>query len=315
MRRFIDQYVDDKKSDATFSVNQDMLLGFELLKAISRDLSTANYKQISNILNTGMYGAFSGTVVEKGTIICRARTNRCGPTYFKSEKDLTYISDPNVLARMQYYGRANLPAQSIFYGSLGSEQIPMAHLTSVFECSDRYRTRDPAIPYAAEEEIFSCGIWRAKKNFEVVELVFSKDVLQNNPYVSHRLEMYKEALLDMNPDFRKHCIEILRFMSEEFAKKLITNSDDYKISCAYANLIWSKLKLSGILFPSVQSGYHSFNIALTPRAVDKFLQFDSAVMVRVKYKGFEMFVEDLYRLKSNSSKQRFEWEHCPTRHF
>ncbi len=314
MLRYIEDYY-GSRIDQSKGLNSDMIEGFNKLKEFSKNLPSTNFEDLKLLLDKGLYSVFVGRTIRKGMSICRGRSHIGGPAFFLSEKDISYISSPEVLGRMNYFGRANMPFQSIFYGSLPSGEIPVIYSTPVFECSSVLREK--CTGESSREEIITCGVWKVVKDFDVVELVFSTDAIKNSRYVQERFEFYKNELNNM-PDnnMRDHSLEVLTFLSDEFAKKEISSPEEYKISSAYSNLIWTKLAIAGILFPSVQSEYRSLNIALQPEAVDKYLKFDSAVMVRIKKEDKNVFMEDHYLLKSNARNQKyFVWEKYNVSHF
>lgn len=68
--------------------------------------------------------ALTTSKIMKGHFVERARINYDGEIFMRQDQ-VSYISDPEVLADRVVFGRANKPNQSIFYGSITSPEMSL----------------------------------------------------------------------------------------------------------------------------------------------------------------------------------------------
>jgi hypothetical protein len=103
----------------------------------------------------------------KGSRVVRVRVNRAGET-FGSERDLSYRPDLNNIHR---YGRASVPLQSVFYGTIVSTTLVDAFSTVLCETSGIFRNMQIDTP---EEFVFTIGYWTVTGDLKTSAIVFSK---------------------------------------------------------------------------------------------------------------------------------------------
>jgi hypothetical protein len=208
--------------------------------------------------------------LKKGFAIERVRINRPGQT-FSGKAQLSYINDKVVLERLSGYGRANLPRQAVFYGSIISKQIPQPRVAAYFETSELIKSLSDTEDV---KETFTLSRWRVQEDIEVIEMIFSDEALKVNEYVQMSLEHQLKKISD-HP-LRDHCIEQGKFFSNEYARTDVRKGEEhkYKITAAYANYIWSRTGLKGITYPSVPTEYKGQNVALLPEVVDRALKLE-----------------------------------------
>lgn len=247
----------------------DKYEAFEKLKEYSKDLSSVSYEEIYDLLKKGIkYIPIPLAKVRKNAHIDRVRPNK-GSTLYEHIDNLGYIKDKEIIDKyLTSFGRANRPHQVMFYGALETSLIDKQRLTAIAETSDLFRENKDSL----DGKYCTVSRWETQDEFLIVEVVFSEFALKNNPDIKKSFDKQKELLQDHGLDEKEvnFHLDFLKFISEEFSKK-VTNSEDYKISAAYTNIILLHPETNGISFPSVQTEYFGVNIVLTPEAVDKYL--------------------------------------------
>ncbi|WP_313261280.1 hypothetical protein [Sphingobacterium sp.] len=285
---------------------------FNLLKEYSKDLKNVSYDNIINLLKHDIKKIpIPLAKVHIGEEIDRIRPN--GKTeLFTNISDLSYIKDKTIIDQsLTKFGRANLPYQVMFYGALRSTEIDRQRLTAIAETSQALRNNLDCL----EGEHHTVSRWLVKSQISVVEMVFSEAALKSNPTIetslNNQLNFLSTQIEDKNDlDFYR---DFLIFISEEFAK-VATSEDDYKISAAYTNIVLSHPEVNGIFYPSVQTVYKGFNIALLPVAVDKHLT-PTKFLTQILYKkGDKCFITNgLYYCDSFDQHNNLEWKKTPNK--
>lgn len=243
---------------------------FEKLKECSKDLSKITYEEIYELIKNGIKNIpIPLAKIHKGVYIDRARKNS-GTDLFKHIDQLGYIKDQDVIDKyLTSFGRANCPHQVVFYGALESYLIDRPRLTAIAEISPLFR--NPKLN-SIKGDPYTVSRWETSEEFLVVEIVFSQFALDNNKAVLQSYEKQKEMLENsgLNQKDIVFHLEFLKFISEEFSKK-VTNHEDYKISVAYTNIVMLHPDVEGIVYPSVQTDYFGINLVLPPETVDKII--------------------------------------------
>lgn len=249
----------------------DKYEAFEKLKEYSKNLSSVSYDQVYDLLKNGIrHIPLPLAKVWRGAFIDRVRPNK-GDELYTHIDQLGYIKDEEVINNiLTTFGRANCPHQVMFYGALQTSLINQQRLTAIAETSNVFRVKDKD---CVEGQHCTVSRWQTKKDFLVVEVVFSDYALKNNPDIVRSFESQEKMLRDHNleqKDMDFH-LDFLKFISEEFSKK-VSNPEEYKISAAYTNLAVLHPEVCGITYPSVQTEYFGVNIVLTPKTVDKYVK-------------------------------------------
>ncbi len=216
----------------------------------------------------------SSALMKEGHTIERGRIHSIDEI-LTCEKDLTYRTD---FENIKKFGRANMPGQSLFYGAFRSSDIEYPRLVNLMELSEVLRNNEGI----DSEFRLTVGRWRIKKEFEVAELVFNEKYLENSD-IKSKIDYHENLLMEQFPDKQAEAQALMRFFTDEFAKKEITSHFDYMISCAYTDLVMhnSERRMAGVAYPSVRADYKAFNVALAPHIVDSCLELEMAAMFRV----------------------------------
>jgi hypothetical protein len=199
---------------------------------------------------------------------------------------LSYNNNLEILRKQKennIYGRANLPGQSIFYGALKTPEISLNRATAFMETTSM--VKDLSI----SEKYFTVSRWKLREDLKVFECVFQSEE-NSNSGVSTSKESQTEFLhkLTKNEDLKTDAFRQLSFFSDQFSKYIDRgNPKQYMITAFFSDMIFNhpenkNLEICGISYPSVQSELKGQNIALLPQAVDKFLYFEQAVVMKAE---------------------------------
>lgn len=170
----------------------------EKLKNVIRDLKSVDLSEVSyqkiiyTLIKDIVVIPVSVANLRKDYPIFRARINKKG-CIFTSEKDISYRTDfENITA----YGRANIPHQSMFYGAIESSEVEYPRIVNLFELSELFR-----IPNNNDGEIImTVGKWRIKKDFQVIEMVFNKENIKNNPDIKKSFVYQRDIMVKDHPE-------------------------------------------------------------------------------------------------------------------
>lgn len=242
--------------------------------------------------------------LKKDTTIDRVRINKTDKLFSKKE-DVSYIHDKDVLESYVGFGRANLPSQAIFYGSIISENIPQPRVVAYFETSELVKNLND---HDIVEEKFTLSRWRVKEDIELLEMIFSDEALEVNEYVRNSLNDKLNEIQDL--PLKEHYIEQGKLFSNEFARMDVSSDQEhkYKITAAYMNYICEKVGLGGITYPSVPTEYKGQNVALFPDAVDECLELETVGLFQFRGKNVDNMVTMLkYCEDFGKDENDFQW--------
>lgn len=231
--------------------------------------------------------------LSKGHYIDRVRINNSQTDLFTKEEQISYIHNPEIIEKYVGFGRANAAKQAVFYGAVESPEIKQPRVVAYFETSDLFRDTQ-GLPDNVGE-IFTLSRWRIMEDIEVMEMIFSDQVLENSEYarmsLAHQSGNYKHLPLAVEYE------EQGRFFSNEFSRSDVKKGEShkYKIAAAYANYIWSNTHIKGVTYPSVQSLYRGQNVALLPELVDKYLKLETVGVFKFERKnGVSLPIDSIY---------------------
>lgn len=261
----------------------------EIISSIREaDLSKVSYNKLVNALTTFQFVPFVTAKLKKGHSIERARINKPNEI-FTTESEISYRTDyPNIKS----YGRANVPHFSLFYGAFETEVIKHPRFVNLLETSEIFRNLEKN---EAENTDFvmTVGKWIIKEDIEVVEIVFDENSIKNSADIKRSYEFHLEKLTKEHPEHKEQFELILKFFSNQFAKKEINSHYDYMVSAAYTDMAINWKGQQGLTYPSVKTDYQGQNVVLTPYAVDKYLELDMTAMYRVQKNGKQSIISPL----------------------
>lgn len=286
------------------------------LSQIRENLQHASYDLIYQSIIDMQNKYFPTAILHKGTFIDRVRIHDKPDQVFTCKNEVSYISDKDVISKMTSFGRANIPHQTVFYGSIETPEISQQRVTAYFETTKllpqltRIGDNSEEV-YKNVSEIFTVSRWKLMEDIEVIEMIYSDDALKVNSITKASYE-HQLSNLENHP-LKDLAIDQGRFFSNEFARKDGNNDDsNYKISAAYSNFIFNHPELkniAGITYPSVQSDFRGQNVVLKPSFVNRFLHLELVAMMKFeRIDGVDQPI-DSFRMATNlgENESDFQW--------
>lgn len=245
------------------------------LRKVRRSLKSFPYDEILKLINSMELTDMIAFKIPKGTVILRGRP--CLSHDFNHVNQLSY---PRVV---KSFGRAQRPGFPMFYGAITSrpEESHLNMMVTIFleiigDVTKRIKTEG--------EEKLAIGRWIVTEDLTVCGMIFHEEYLRKNLGLLDFYNKYLKYISHLEQN--RHQIEILKFISSEFAKPVIGTDDDYKISAAFVESVLSKslVNLDGIVYPSVRAEGDYFNIALTPECVNNKLRLGNVLTTTEYFK-------------------------------
>jgi hypothetical protein len=283
-------------------------LAFKKLEEIRNNLKHYELSYIIELIKKSLIQIpFPTAKLSPGLIINRVRFNPAPEeTLYYSEESISYIRDKNVINNiLTDYGRANKPHEVIFYGSLESAEIPDQRVTAVYEKSDLLKSKDSV---NLKGELYTLSSWEVINEMIVVEVPFSDIAIKSNQDIKKAFEVHLNQIQN-HPDI-EFFLKQLKFFSEEFARD-VNSGDDYKISVAYTDLALNQGGYSGVIYPSVQTGFKGLNIALKTSAVDNNLILKNVSTIRLHKNKEHAFINNhKVVVDFGLNNSNFKWENA-----
>jgi hypothetical protein len=206
-------------------------------------------------------------IFEPGLKLYRSRNNQDG--LFQTIDDL---SNRMGLENITEFGRANEPNQSIFYAA-------DVRITAISETNEIFREencRNTDISITTSQ-------WVTIKDLDLTLIVGNSIAKEKNDLIKSYAIDIMSLVNDICGNDSDKVFEILSFISEEFAFNARNNHNNYKISCAFAQLIYENS--DGLLYPSLQREFEGLNFAIKPESVKEKLRFVCAVHDKFRKMG------------------------------
>jgi hypothetical protein len=209
--------------------------------------------------------------LNKGRAIYRARFSD-EKTLYTDASAFSYRKD---LPNIKGYGRANLPGQSVFYGSLASGEIEEGYITSVFETSGNLRNDVDGV------EHFSFSKWELKEEIEAICILTEKSSV-----VGQFKEMYEGYMAYMKKQESHDLFKrFFSMLENEYSKRVKSgSSDEYMLSAVFTSYVF-KGSAHPIVYPSVQAGSKGLNIVLDTSKVDQHLRLKTVIAGELHKQG------------------------------
>lgn len=267
------------KPDKEVVHEKDFEKGIQLLRWLLANPSTDSYYHVREEL-LSLQIPLPHRRIPKGQKIARTRRHKKGDeSFFCHENLVSYRRDVDGILD---FGRCNEPKQSAFYGAT-------TNYLAFMEASDVIRNKN-YMPF----EIYTTGVWEVVDDLYVVNLLASDSTKENKTVLAFDSATEIELLKSSDNSIDKQLLELLHFMSDQFARKSLCSCDFYKVTSAFSNYVFSRFgKIDGIVYPSTIYPTQGVNIVLRPKSVDDKLNFLAARKSRIelideyKYKEVE----------------------------
>ncbi len=213
-----------------------------------------------------------------GTTFFRARINQAGQR-FAHRREIAHVANPG---HIRQYGRVNQPGCAMFYCSNDL-------MTAFMETVDSTLRTDADLEGAA-----TIGTWRVEVSIPSVAVALDADewtrVFSDSDTLGH---VIRDELKRGGRVFTEDAHRAMNFLNALFRAR-VTNSAEYRVSCAVFEALARKKRVNGISYPSVMSEALGVNTALLPDVVDKHLKLVDVCMVdfRKRSREVEMRIKD-----------------------
>jgi hypothetical protein len=245
--------------------------------------------------------------IQKGQAVYRCRKMTKTSNIFYFESDISYRKD---IANITSFGRANLPNQSVFYGSLTSEEINDGILPSIRETSAMFIEPEDEVLHEGYES-YTVGMWIAKEDTYVNVIPpagqykkpskLNDDIdraFENGKYQSNTSDEIKE---------------FYSLIGHEMCKDVLPGAHlQYGISAIFSSFLLSQR--TGIAYPSVKTDQKVLNVAFTPQKFDELFIFQRAGIVDVFKFGKDAMVRHLWVAESKNGYP-LKYEDVPSESF
>ncbi len=231
----------------------------------------------------------------------RGRMNDNFNSPFCTQKDISYRTDNK---NIKYYGRANRPHSSMWYGSFASKDI----LTPVVTIFGEMKTQREVY----KQHDFTIGRWEVINDLNLVNIVS-----ENDPKFNDLQRMVYEQI--GNDRERQKIIDVTKFIAKVFSKPVNEKEDhNYKISVAFTDIILNNsfqfngknTRFDGIIYPSIQiKGKQGMNVVLKPESVDTCLKLTTALCYEFHKKedDYKLYTPAKFVAQNVDKNEKFNW--------
>jgi|AntAceMinimDraft_17_1070374.scaffolds.fasta_scaffold22833_2 hypothetical protein len=222
-----------------------------------------------------------------GELLYRARTIPYNQYPYENLCDFT---PPAKKYQKNEFGRANKPFQTVFYCSTNMKVAAME------VCKDYKNIINPKF----EVGWVVIGVWKVIDYCGLLlsSLYNSDQVLNVREDIKSELILFQNKLnntSDNKQSLPENTIAVtellMKFFSDEFSKNNVINHNDYKISTAYTDRIFSLPDniFDGIRYPSVPMKYQGDNIVLSKSAYQNKLELVKTLFITC---GLDFEIDD-----------------------
>lgn len=227
------------------------------------DLSKYPEAEIRELFNkVGSVGAVIVTF-HKGKSVMRARPNGENER-FEKKADLSF--KPQEFNKT--YQRASTPNQTMFYATSVPDKLEEGELDNM-----RIIGITETLPFLRDKaksgyQKISFGRWVVQEDLNLMAIVHHETYYNQSNYTRELVNAFKEFIAQFPKEVIEKSLRFQDYMASEFAKEDIEADYDYMISAIFTENVTGQ-GLDGILYPSVRTAGKGFNIAITPKAIEK----------------------------------------------
>lgn len=268
----------------------------ELRKADLSMLDPQNVKEKLMLLGPVAVVMFT---ISKGRSIYRARKHNSDMLIIHPE-GLSYRRDIESIG----IGRANPVGFPVFYGAISSDEVPEGYIFSAYETSRLTREGMDGV------ETLTISKWDVVKDFEVVAIVTNPAYHQGFKLSAAMAKDHEDYIQKQFEQTSEQQRLVAQFIGEQYAQKVLKGAEKkYQITAEVSRRLY-ELGAPGIAYPSVQSEYKGFNVALLPSTVDKYLKFDAALLTQLARDGKNLELRQ-YQIALNFDGKYLKYQLMP----
>lgn len=233
--------------------------------------------------------------IRKGQAVYRCRRMNKTSNIFYFESDISYRKD---IANITTFGRANTPRQSVFYGSLTSEELPDGILPTIKETSGMFIEPEDQVWHEGYES-YTIGMWTAKEDIYVSVIPpagkFKKQTKLNEQISRAFEEGEKNSVTPISPEAK----EFYNLMGHEICKDVQPGAHmQYGVTAIFSAYLLSQR--IGIAYPSVKTEQQVLNVAFEPQKFDQLFNFERAGVVDLFKFGKDAMIRHLWVAESKN---------------
>ncbi len=257
-----------------------------------------SFDEISNVIKNSLDGIpIVSQTIRKGNYLARART-KPDDTPYENLREIIHREKEYVKS----FGRGHCPSQSIFYCSTepytAIREATQWHINDFGTLLSRNMLQD----YNQHVKFVTVSVWKVIEDIKVASLFLNEQAMQANDVVKfHGSNVLNTVSNNWSSEVIKSKNMILKFFSDEFAKKNIQSERDYLLSAWYSKHVYLAAEqfgeLDGITYPSVAFDYSGENLALTDKTFKTKLKFEKAYhnyVANIEFDGKPMVVASIY---------------------
>jgi len=252
-----------------------------IAKLKSLQLDTNPEKEVKELIGQVGNIGYMLVIFHKGKSIMRARPNDDSERFSKKE-DFSY--KPQRLNTN--YQRASTPNQTMFYGCVLPDNIEQGELQN-----SRIIGVLESLPWLRDKKSsgykkISFGKWLVQEDINLIAIIHQDTYYGESNYTRELVNAYDHFSAQEDKELVAKSLKFQRFLAEEFSKEITTHFD-YLISAIFTEIVTTnpKLKIDGIIYPSVRVLGKGFNVAITPDACSKLGLYVAGECSVYKLKG------------------------------
>lgn len=264
----------------------------DTLKNISQKLDSESYLKIYElIVKVGVDCVCKFEIPPENIFIYRALIRK--DKEYCNKTQISFNPDP------VKYGRANRKDLKVFYGTIQIPGQQHAFIPNIYELIeiDNKQVNSNKINNVK----LIVGAWKMKKKIPSIPIIYSKKTL-------NKFEILKPLVDNYIKTERAHNIEILKFISDEFAKESHGNQYSYQISAAFSEFWFTNSHNKAvILYPTVRSE-QGVNIAIHADYVEEYLELAHVWTTDIYFKENAIVTDYLKHTNKIDSNGNFKLE-------
>lgn len=252
----------------------------EIIKNMIDDNQFESEKLLSIIRSFGEDIALIPLLFQKNQKIIRSRINDTKDLFYEVS-DLSYPPSHCVTRT----DRASLKGHPMFYASVFTKDAEntgaLPRIISAMETLNILKEN-----HTYQQCIFTQSVWRAKENIHL----FAFPISDKYKRACSELGIFRKGWETYCKDkYSKKSIEFFSFIGDLMATP--GSSCIYEVTATCIDYIVRNFDVEGIVYPSVPTEGEGLNICLTPRVVDKNINFEGAVAETVVRKDMKSVIE------------------------
>ncbi|MBE0653370.1 MAG: hypothetical protein IH594_06205 [Bacteroidales bacterium] len=191
------------------------------------------------------------------------------------------------------YQRASTPRQTMFYGSVISEDEDSETLSSPRNTSAMESCHLLRNPKLDGKQKLLYGKWKVNSTISLITVLFTKYRNAKNVWIKNLSEAFYQNICGYNYEQQKKFRRVNNFISDEYSK-FVGEEEDYKylVSSLFNEGVIEN-GFDGVLYPSVRTMRRGMNVAIIPSNVEDKMDLISVLECEVHKRGKKVILNNL----------------------